>query len=92
MNENDIGNIIVNSAVTLHRELGPGLLESVYEVILAHELEEAGLTVDRQVTSPIEYRGTSFSDGFRADIIAERKVIIELKSVENVNRAQRNSC
>ena len=89
MNENDIGNIIVNSAVTLHRELGPGLLESVYEVILAHELEEAGLTVDRQVTIPIEYRGTSFSDGFRADIIAERKVIIELKSVENVNRAHK---
>ena len=89
MNENDIGNIIVNSAVTLHRELGPGLLESVYGVILAHELEEAGLTVDRQVTIPIEYRGTSFSDGFRADIIAERKVIIELKSVENVNRAHK---
>ena len=89
MNENEIGKIIVNSAVTLHKELGPGLLESVYEVVLAHELEKFGLTVIRQVAIPIEYHGISFSEGFRADIIVENKVIIELKSVENINRAHK---
>jgi len=89
MNENEIGKIIVNSAVTLHRELGPGLLESVYEVILAHELEKCGLAVERQVSIPIEYHGISFSEGFRADIIVEQKVIIELKSVETINKSHK---
>jgi len=89
MNENEIGKIIVNSAVTLHKELGPGLLESVYEVILAHELEKCGLTVERQVSIPIEYHGISFSEGFRADIVVEGKVIIEVKSVESINRAHK---
>ena len=89
MNENEIGQIIVNSAVTLHRELGPGLLESVYEVILAHEFEKYGLAVERQVSIPIEYHGISFSEGFRADIIVEQKVIIELKSVETINKSHK---
>lgn len=64
--------------------LGPGLLESVYEVVLAHELQERGLKVERQVIIPIEYRGIKFDEGFRADIIAEDRVILELKSVERV--------
>jgi len=89
MNENEIGKIIVNSAVTLHRELGPGLLESVYEVILAHELEKCGLTVERQVAIPIEYGGITFTEGFRADIVVENKVIIELKSVETINKSHK---
>ena len=89
MNENEIGKIIVNSAVTLHRELGPGLLESVYEVILAHELEKCGLTVERQVIISIEYRGIKFTEGFRADIVVENKVIIELKSVETINKSHK---
>lgn len=89
MNENEIGKIIVNSAVTLHRELGPGLLESVYEVILAHELEKCGLAVERQVSIPIEYGGIKFTQGFRADIIVEQKVIIELKSVETINKSHK---
>ena len=89
MNQNEIGKIIVNSAVTLHRELGPGLLESVYEVILAHELEKCGLTVERQVAIPIEYGGITFTEGFRADIVVENKVIIELKSVETINKSHK---
>ena len=60
MNENDIGKIIVDAAVAVHRELGPGLLESVYEVILAYELKKRGLSVDRQVSIPIEYHGIKF--------------------------------
>jgi len=89
MNENDIGKIIVDAAVAVHRELGPGLLESVYEVILAYELKKRGLSVDRQVSIPIEYHGIKFDEGFRVDILVENKVIIELKSVESVNKAHK---
>ena len=84
MKENEIGKIIVDAAVYVHRELGPGLLESVYETVLAFELHKRGLKVERQVTVPIEYQGIHFDEGFRADIIVENKVILELKSVENV--------
>ena len=87
MNENEIGKIIVDAAVAVHRELGPGLLESVYEVILAYELKKRGLSVNRQVSIPIEYHGIKFDEGFRSDILVENKVIIELKSVESVNKA-----
>ena len=81
MRENEIGTIIGNTAIALQKELGPGLLESVYEVVLAHELEKSGVSIERQVTIPIEYKGISFAEGFRADIIVEQKVIIELKSL-----------
>ncbi|MFO0794794.1 MAG: GxxExxY protein [Candidatus Brocadiaceae bacterium] len=89
MNENEIGEIIVDAAVAVHRKLGPGLLESVYEVILAYELKKRGLSVDRQVSIPIEYNGIKFDEGFRVDILVETKVIIELKSVESVNKAHK---
>jgi GxxExxY protein len=89
MNENEIGKIIVDAAVAVHRELGPGLLESVYEVIFAYELKKRGLSVDRQVSIPIEYHGIKFDEGFRVDILVENKVIIELKSVESVNKAHK---
>lgn len=79
----------MNAAVAVHKELGPGLLETVYEVILAHELDKCGLTVKRQVSVPIEYDGIKFNEGFRADIIVEDKVIIELKSIESVNKAHK---
>jgi len=85
MHENDIGTIIVREAVRLHRDLGPGLLESVYEVLLAHRLREAGLHVRRQAPVPIEFDGIRFREGFRADLIVEDKVIVELKSVENIH-------
>lgn len=86
MNENDIGRIIVDRSVRLHKSLGPGLLETVYEVVLANRLTQAGLAVKRQVPIPIEIDGIRFDEGFRADIIVEDKVIIELKSVEAVNK------
>ena len=89
MTENEIGKIIVDTAITVHKELGPGLLETVYEVILAHELERRGLSVNRQVSIPIEYHGIKFDEGFRTDILVENKVIIELKSVESINKAHK---
>ena len=84
MNENEIGAIIVDTAVKLHKKLGPGLLESVYEVILMKLLSKRGLSVQRQVSIPIEYEGEYFDEGFRVDLFVEGKVIIELKSVEKV--------
>ena len=89
MNENGIGDIVVTTAITIHKDLGPGLLESVYETILAKELEKSGLSVKRQVTVPIKYKGITFQEAFRADLIVENKVIIELKSVENINNAHK---
>ena len=87
MNENDIGKIIVDIAVNIHQELGPGLLETVYEIIFCHELKENGLDFKKQVSIPIKYKGMEFKEGFRADIIVKNKVLIELKSVESLNKA-----
>ena len=89
MSENEIGSIIVDSAVDLHRNLGPGLLETVYEVTLARALERRGLAVQRQVSVPIEYQGETFSEGFRADLIVGELVIVELKSLERVTPAHK---
>lgn len=86
MNENAIGKQIVNAAYQIHRELGPGLLESVYEVVLAEELKGLGLNVERQKPIPICYKKLVFDEGFRADIIVENLIIIELKSVESLHR------
>ena len=84
MDENEIGKIAVDSAVQIHRELGPGLLETVYEIVLARELERRGLKIKRQVSVPIVYRDIRFDEGFRADIIVEDKVILELKSLDQI--------
>ena len=89
MTENEISKVIVDSALTVHRELGPGLLETVYEVTLAHELKQRGLNVQRQVPVPLKYRGVVFDEAFRADIVVDEKVIIELKSVERVIEAHK---
>ena len=89
MVENEIGTCIVDLAVQIHRETGPGLLETVYETILAHQLRQRGFQVQRQVTIPIEYRGLRFDEGFRADLIVENKVIVELKCVEKLNNAHK---
>ncbi|MDB4679844.1 GxxExxY protein [Planctomycetaceae bacterium] len=86
MNENQLGSEIVNDCFQIHQELGPGLLESVYEVILADELRSLGLSIERQKPIPIRYKELIFDEGFRADIIVENRVIIELKSVEAVSR------
>ena len=84
MTENEIAKIIVDAAYHVHKSLGPGLLESVYEVVLAHALERGELRVKRQVPVPIVFDGIKFDEGFRADLIVEDKVIVELKSVEKV--------
>jgi GxxExxY protein len=89
MNENEIGQIIVDCAVKLHQELGPGLLESVYEKLLARSLERRGLVVKRQVPVTFEFEGEVFEEGFRADMIVNEKVMVELKSVENSHPAHK---
>ncbi len=89
MEENEIGTIVVDAAIAVHRELGPGLLESVYEVVLAHELKERGLKAERQVPISIVCRGCRFDEGFRVDIFIEGKVILEVKSVEKENNAHK---
>ncbi len=89
MTENEIGTILIKCATKLHRDLGPGLLESVYEVILAEHLRQLGVPTQRQVPIPIEYQGLKFEEGFRADLLIDGKVIVELKSVETVTRAHK---
>lgn len=84
MHENQIGTIVVDSAIRVHRSLGPGLLERVYQTILAWELERRGLSVQKEVVVPIIYGGITFDQGFRADLIVGDKVVIELKAVEKV--------
>ena len=74
MSENDIGTQVIEAAINVHRELGPGLLETVYEIILARELSDLGFKVERQVSIPVLYKGIRFEEGFRADIIVEKKV------------------
>ncbi len=89
MDENAIGTIVVDAALGLHRALGPGLLESVYEVTLAAELRSRGLNVERQVAVPLIYRGVRFDEGFRVDLLVASKVIVEIKSLENVNEVHK---
>ena len=89
MHENNIGTAIVDCAVNLHQDLGPGLLETVYEVTLSHKLEARGLFVQRQAVVAIAYDGQKFDEGFRADLIVEGKVIVELKSIEKVHPAHK---
>jgi GxxExxY protein len=89
LHENEIGDRVSDVAFSLHRDLGPGLLESVYEVLLAHAIVESGLRVQRQVVIPIHYKGIQLDEGFRADLIVENSVILELKSVERTNPAHK---
>jgi GxxExxY protein len=84
LSENEIAKIVVDSAYHVHQALGPGLLESVYEVILAHELRKRGLNVERQTPVSIVWDNIHFEEGFRADLLVEDKVIVELKSKEQV--------
>jgi len=84
MKDNEITGAVVDVCYHMHRELGPGLLESVYEIVLAHELKAAGMRVERQVSIPIMWRGISFEEGFRADMVVEDRVIVEVKSVEKM--------
>jgi iron complex transport system substrate-binding protein len=80
----DITGAVVDAAVQIHMELGPGLLESVYEVVLARELGRRGFQVERQKPIRFEYDGMVFEEGFRTDLLIENRVVVELKSVEKV--------
>jgi GxxExxY protein len=82
MKENEIATVVVDAAYRLHTKLGPGVFEIVYEVTLAHELRKRGHRVERQVPVPIVWDGIKFDEGFRADLIIDECVIIELKSIE----------
>jgi GxxExxY protein len=84
MNENELSKIIVNTAYQIHVELGPGLLESVYEEVMYSELKSHNLNVERQKGIPLIWKSKKMSLGFRADLIVNNKVLIELKSIENI--------
>ena len=84
MTENDISKILVNTCFHIHKELGPGLFESVYEGILFHELTQQGLNVSKQKAIPVIWKDIKMEQGFRADLIIENKVLIEIKSVESI--------
>lgn len=84
LNEEQIGKVILDSAFKVHTALGPGLLESVYEAALAFELRRRGLKVERQKPIPVYYEGELLEVGFRADLLVEEKVLVELKSAEAV--------
>ena len=87
--ENEVSGAVVDAAVRVHQELGPGLLESVYEEILAFELTERGFKVVRQMPVPVVYRSLRFEIGFRADLLVESLVVVELKSVAEISPAHR---
>lgn len=79
---NDLGSQIIGAAIEAHRELGPGLLESVYEYCLLDELKKLGLTAERQVSLPIVYKGNKLDKTYYVDILVENEIVIELKCVD----------
>ena len=83
-NSEELSAIVVDTAFHLHKELGPGLLESVYEAVLAKLLQQRGLCVVRQKPIPVKFAGMTFDEGFRADLVVEDNLVIELKSVEHL--------
>jgi GxxExxY protein len=87
MQINEISAIVVDEAIAIHRELGPGLFEIVYEAILAGRLESRGLKVARQVAVPLVFDGQSFDAAFRIDILIEDKLVLEIKAVEQLRKA-----
>ena len=84
MTENEIATIIVDAAYSIHTRLGPGLLESVYETTLAYELAKRGLEVRKQQAMPVIYEAVRMDIGFRADLVVEGKVIVEIKSIDAI--------
>lgn len=84
MELNEISGVVVDRAMKIHQSLGPGLLESVYQRVLAYELRKAGLAVETEVPIPVEWDGHIIDESFRADLIVNGKVLIELKSIENL--------
>ncbi|KAA3620171.1 MAG: GxxExxY protein [Calditrichaeota bacterium] len=84
MNENEVSKIVVEKALKIHTTLGPGLFKSVYHSVLVYELEKADLQIEAEKIIPVNYENTKFDKGFRADIIVNQKLIIEIKSVKNL--------
>lgn len=85
MHENEVGTLILDAAFQVHKELGPGLLESTYEACLSYEAIQRGLFIETQLPLPVIYKEVKLECGYRIDILAERKVIVELKAVEALN-------
>lgn len=85
MRENELAKIVVDAALKIHKALGPGLLESVYQALLAHELRSRGLSVEAEVSIPIVYESVKLETAFRADLILDGCLLIELKSVEQIS-------
>jgi len=85
LNENELSAIIVNAALKVHRNMGPGLLESSYQECLSYELNKAGLFIEKEKPLPLIYEEVKLEVGYRVDILVEKKVIIEIKSVEALN-------
>ncbi len=82
MTENELATIVVDTAYRIHRKLGPGLLESVYQAVLVYELRKRGLQVEAELPVPVVWEEVRMDIGFRADVVVEGKLIVELKSVE----------
>lgn len=85
MELNEVTGAVVDAAIKVHSRLGPGLLESIYEVVLAYELRQRGFRVERQVVVPIRYDNLVFEEGFRADLLVDGKVLVEVKSVAELH-------
>jgi GxxExxY protein len=83
---NQITEKIIGAAITVHKELGPGLLESAYEACLVYELSQLGLAVERQKSLPVSYRSIKIDCGYRIDLLVEDKVVVELKAVERLEK------
>ena len=81
---NQISEKIIGAAINVHRELGPGLLESAYETCLAYELTELGLSIERQMALPVVYKRVRLDCGYRLDLLVEKKVVVELKAIEKI--------
>jgi GxxExxY protein len=91
MTYDKLSEAIIGAAIAVHRELGPGLLESIYETCLVHELREAGLAVSQQLAIPIMYKGVRMSNDLRLDLLVDDRIIVEVKAVEDfhpVHQAQ----
>lgn len=85
LSENDVSGAVIDCAIKIHQALGPGLLESAYERILVYELRKRGYSVETQVSVPLRYEDIQIDEGFRADIIVNGLVLVELKSVEKLS-------
>lgn len=83
--ESELSRLIIGSCIKIHKELGPGLLESTYEICLEHELLKLGLDVEKQVYLPVNYDGINLNAGYRIDLLVNKKVILELKCVTEIS-------